>query len=63
MKPEPISDHEDSSLNYRVTWRNVEVGGTFYEEVFTSGNQSWDFYQDKQKSSLAFNVTWQHIST
>lgn len=62
MRHEPTSGYEDSSLNYRVTWRSLEEDdGKTYEKVFTSRDQGWDFYQDKQKSSRAYGATWDHI--
>lgn len=61
MRHEPTSGYEDPSLNYRVTWRSVDEGGTTHDEVFTSRDQGWDFYQQKQGSAGAYDVTWEHI--
>lgn len=61
MRHEPSSGYEDPSLNYRVTWRSVDEGGTTHEEIFTSRDQGWDFYQSKQKSPNAYAATWEHI--
>lgn len=61
VRHEPTSGYEDPSLNYRVTWRSVDEGGTTHEQVFTSRDQGWDFYEQKQKSADAYAVTWDHI--
>lgn len=61
MRHEPTSGYEDASLNYRVTWKVVDGGGEVHEEIFTSRDQGWDFYQAKQKSAYAYGATWEHI--
>ena len=62
MRHEPTSGYEDPSLKYRVTWKSLEEDdGKIYEEVFTSRDQGWDFYQDMQKSPSAYGATWEHI--
>lgn len=61
MRHEPTSGFEDPDLNYRVTWRSVNEGGTTHERIFTSRDQGWDFYQDMQKSPRAYGATWEHI--
>jgi hypothetical protein len=61
MRHEPTSGYEDSSLNYRVTWRSVDEGGKTYERVFTSTDDGWDFKEDKERSANAYGVTWEHI--
>ena len=61
MRHEPSSGYEDPSLNYLVTWRSVDEGGARHEEVFTSRDQGWDFYEGKRKSAHAYDVTWEHI--
>lgn len=58
---EPSSGYEDASLNYRVTWRSVNEGGATHEQILTSRDQGWDFYQDKQRSPWAYEATWEHI--
>ena len=63
MRHGPTSGYEDSSLNYRVTWKSlVDDDGTTYEEVFTSRDQGWDFYQDKRRSPRTYGATWDFIS-
>jgi hypothetical protein len=57
VRHEPTSGYEDASLNYRVTWRSVDSGEP-HEEVFTSRDQGWDFYQDMQRSAHAYGATW-----
>ena len=61
MRHEPTSGFEDSTLNYRVTWRSVDEGGKTYEKIFTSRDHGWDFHQDKQRSPHAYSATWEHI--
>lgn len=61
MRHEPTSGYEDTSLNYRVTWKSVGGDGSTHEKVFTSRDDGWDFYQDVQKSSQAYAATWDHI--
>ncbi|MDQ0095010.1 hypothetical protein J2T21_002905 [Paeniglutamicibacter psychrophenolicus] len=63
MRHEPTSGYEDPNLKYRVTWRSVEESGKTYEEVFTSRDQGWDFYQDMQMSPRAYGAKWEHIPT
>jgi len=62
MRHEPTSGYEDPSRNYRVTWKSYDEGDdTVYEEIFTSRDQGWDFYQAKKKSPRAYGATWDHI--
>jgi hypothetical protein len=61
VRHEPTSGYEDPSLNYRVTWRSVDDGGTTHERVFTSRDQGWDFYQQMQRSASAYGESWEHI--
>jgi hypothetical protein len=61
VRHEPTSGYEDPSLNYRVTWRSLDEGGTTHEKVFTSRDYGWDFYEMKRKSADAYAVTWEHI--
>ena len=61
MRHEPSSGTDDDSLNYSVTWRSTDGSGTEHEEVFESRDQGWDFYQQKQKSIDATDVSWDHI--
>lgn len=61
MRHEPSSGYEDSSLNYRVTWRSVDEDGQTHERLFTNRDQGWDFYQDMQSSPRAYSATWEHI--
>ena len=61
MRHEPTSGYEDSSLNYRVTWKSVDGGNETHERVFTNMDHGWDFYQDMQKSPGAYGATWEHI--
>lgn len=61
MRHEPTSGYEDASLNYRVTWKNVDGGGGVHEEIFTSRDAGWDFYEMKQKSAHSYGATWEHI--
>lgn len=61
MRHEPTSGYEDPSLNYRITWKSIDGGGQIKERVFTSRDEGWDFYQDRQKSRHAYDATWEHI--
>lgn len=62
MRHEPTSGYEDPNLNYLVTWKLFEdEGGEAHEQVFTSRDQGWDFYQDKLKSRRSYGATWAHI--
>jgi hypothetical protein len=61
MRHEPTSGYEDATLNYRVTWRSVDDGGSTHEEIFVSRDQGWDFYERQRKSPDAYAVTWEHI--
>lgn len=62
MRHEPTSGYEDPALNYRVTWKSLdEDDDNLYEEIFTSRDQGWDFYQAKKKSARAYGATFDHI--
>lgn len=61
VRHEPTSGYEDPGLNYRVTWRSVDDGGTTHERIFTSRDDGWDFCEDKRRSANAYAVTWEHI--
>lgn len=61
MRHEPTSGYEDPSKNYRVTWKEVDGDGEVFEEVFTSRDQGWDFYESKKGSSKSYGATWDHI--
>lgn len=62
MRHEPTSGYEDPTLNYRVTWKSLdEDDDNLYEEIFTSRDQGWDFYQAKKKSARAYRATFDHI--
>lgn len=62
MRFEPTSGYEDSSLNYRVTWDSVDDEGvTSHEQIFTSRDQGWGFYENMKRTAGAYAVTWEHI--
>jgi hypothetical protein len=61
MRHEPSSGYEDPALNYRVTWQVMDGGGDVHEEIFTSRDAGWDFYEMKQRSAKSYNATWEHI--
>lgn len=71
MRHEPTSGTDDLATNYRVTWQThtedinehgvaCNVQWHTHEEIFTSMDNGWDFYQDKKKGRN-FNATWEHI--
>lgn len=60
MRHEPTTGVEDPNFHYRITWRSVDTGQD-HEEVFTSRDQGWDFYQDMQRTPGALSVSWEHI--
>lgn len=39
----------------------MDEGSEVHEEIFTSRDAGWDFYEMKQKSGESYNATWEHI--